>query len=179
VRPCGRARGVAGVGVVLHTLAKPEDYLLHVILIGAYLCDAALNDTLCDNLRDFHVLVANKRRIVFDRTLSVSQWYRMSIAFDRFRLIVSFKMPYTVELSVLRGVGGWVWPSSVSVTLSGAALWALCKHAPASDSAAEATTFLITAATLRTVPLIVSCSGDLLPRKKRHLNRIRVLETER
>jgi hypothetical protein len=65
VRPCGRARGVAGVGVVYHTLAEPEDYLLHVILSGACLCDVALNDALCDNLRGFHVLVANKRRIVF------------------------------------------------------------------------------------------------------------------
>jgi hypothetical protein len=65
MRPCGRARGVAGVGVFCHTLAEPEDYLLHVILSGAYLCDVALNDALCDKLRDFHVLVANKRRIVF------------------------------------------------------------------------------------------------------------------
>jgi hypothetical protein len=39
--------------------------LLHVILSGAYLCDVALNDALCDNRRDFHVLGANKRRIVF------------------------------------------------------------------------------------------------------------------
>jgi hypothetical protein len=39
--------------------------LLHVILILAYLCDVALNDALCDNHRDFHVLGANKRRIVF------------------------------------------------------------------------------------------------------------------
>jgi hypothetical protein len=65
VRPYGRERGVAGVGVVWHTLAEPEDYWLHVILSGAYLCDAALNDALCDNLRDFHVLGANKRRTVF------------------------------------------------------------------------------------------------------------------
>jgi hypothetical protein len=47
------------------TLAEPEDYWLHVILIGAYLCDVALNDALCDNLRDFHVLVANRRQICF------------------------------------------------------------------------------------------------------------------
>jgi hypothetical protein len=53
------------VGVVYHTLAEPEDYLLHVILSGAYLCDVALNDALCDNHRDFHVLGANKPRIVF------------------------------------------------------------------------------------------------------------------
>jgi hypothetical protein len=65
VRPCRRARGVAGVGVVYHTLAEPEDYLLHVILSGAYLYDVALTDALCDNLRDFHVLVADKRRTDF------------------------------------------------------------------------------------------------------------------
>jgi hypothetical protein len=65
VRPCGSATTVAGVGVVYHTLEKPEDYLRHVILSGAYLCDVALNDALCDYHRDFHVLVANKHRIVF------------------------------------------------------------------------------------------------------------------
>jgi hypothetical protein len=68
-------------------------------------------------------------------------------------------MPYAVELSVRRGVGGCVWPSSVSVTPSGAPLWALWKHAPTSDYEAEATTFLITAASLRMDPLSVSCSG--------------------
>jgi hypothetical protein len=65
VHPCGRVTGVAGVGLVLHTLAEPEDYLPDVIRIRAYLCDVALNDVLCDNHRDFHVLVANKRQIVF------------------------------------------------------------------------------------------------------------------
>jgi hypothetical protein len=47
------------------THTEPEDYLLHVVLSGAYLCDVALNDVLCDNRQDFHVLVANKRQIVF------------------------------------------------------------------------------------------------------------------
>jgi hypothetical protein len=56
----------------------------------------------------------------FWRTLSVSQWYRMSIAFDRFCLIVSLTMPYAVELSVRRGVGGCVCPSLMSVNLRGA-----------------------------------------------------------
>jgi hypothetical protein len=56
VRASIRARtgGVAGVGVVENTLAEPEDYLLHIILSGAYICDDALNDALCDNLRDVH-----------------------------------------------------------------------------------------------------------------------------
>jgi hypothetical protein len=115
---------------------------------------------------------------LFWRTLSVSQWYIMSIAFDRFCLIVLLTMPFAVELSVRRGVGGCVWPSSVSVTLSGAPLWALWKHDPTYDSAAEATTFLITAATLRIDPFSVSCSWYLLPRKNRPPRRLRALETE-
>jgi hypothetical protein len=56
---------------------------------------------------------------------SASQWFRMSIDFDLFCLIVSLTMPYAVDLSVRRGVGCGVWPSSVSVTLSGAPLWVL------------------------------------------------------
>jgi hypothetical protein len=54
-----------GVGVVEHTLAQPDDYLLHVILSGAYLFDVALNDDLCDNLRDVHLLGVNKCRVGF------------------------------------------------------------------------------------------------------------------
>jgi hypothetical protein len=42
---------------------------------------------------------------------------------------------------------GCVWPSSVNEALSGAPLWALWKNAPTSDCAAEATIFLMTAAT--------------------------------
>jgi hypothetical protein len=103
----------------------------------------------------------------------------MSIDFDRFCLIVSFKIPNAVELSVHRAFGGCVWSSSVSVTLSGAPLWALWKHAPTYDSAAEATMFLITAATLIMDPFSVSCSGDLFPKKKRPPRRLRALETER
>jgi hypothetical protein len=75
VRPCGRATGVAGEGLVQRTLAELDDYLLDVILIRAYLCDVALNDVLCDNRRDFHVLVANKRIIMaassVERVLSI------------------------------------------------------------------------------------------------------------
>jgi hypothetical protein len=71
-------------------------------------------------------------------------------------------MRYAVELSVRRGVGGCLWPSWVSVTLSGAPLWALWKHAPTSDSAAEANRFLITAVTLRMDPLSVSCLGGFV-----------------
>jgi hypothetical protein len=72
--------------------------LIDVILSGAYLFDVALNDALCDNQQDFHGLGANKRRIVFWRTMSASQWYRISIALDRVCLIVQFTMPNAVEL---------------------------------------------------------------------------------
>jgi hypothetical protein len=97
----------------------------------------------------------------------------------RFCLIVSLTMPYAVELSVRRGVGGCVWPSSVSVTLRGAPLWALWKHAPTTDSAAESNMFLMTDATLRMDPKRASCSGDLFPKKNRPPSRLRALETER
>jgi hypothetical protein len=86
------------------------------------MCDAVLNDVLRDSRQD--AMVASTRRIVFWRTLSVSQWYLMSIDFDLFCLMVSFKIPNGVELSVRSGVAGCVWPNSVIVTLSGAPLWA-------------------------------------------------------
>jgi hypothetical protein len=88
-------------------------------------------------------------------------------------------MPYAVELSVRRGVGGCVWPSSISVTLGGAPLWELWKHVPTSDSAAEATTFLMMAATLRMDPLSVSCSGYVLPNKNRPPRGLHTLETDK
>jgi hypothetical protein len=93
----------------------------------------------------------------------------MSIAFDHFCLMVSFKIPNAVELSVGRGVGGFVWPSSVSLTPSGAPLWALRKHSPTSESAVEATTFLMTKATLRIESFSLSCSWELLPKKETEL----------
>jgi hypothetical protein len=62
---------------------------------------------------------------LFLGTLSVSQWYRMSISFDLFCLMVSFKIPNAVDLSVRSGVGGWMCYNSASVTRSGAPLWAL------------------------------------------------------
>jgi hypothetical protein len=124
-----------------------------------------LNDVLCDSLQYYHALAANRRQIVFWRTLYVSQWYLMSIAFDLFCLMVSFKMPNAAELSVRSVVGGGMWPNSVSVTMSGAPLWAFWKHALTSDSAAEATTFFITDATLSLETFRVSSCGVLSPQK--------------
>jgi hypothetical protein len=153
---CAHSWG-CGSGHSLTQPHRPEGYWPDAISICAYLCDFALNDVLCDNGQDFHVLGANKCQIVFVRTLSISQLFFMSIDFNLFCLIVSFKIPNTVELSVRRGVGGCMWPNSASVTLSGAPLWALWKHASTSDSAAEATTFSMTEATLRMDPFSVSC----------------------
>jgi hypothetical protein len=106
--------------------------------------------------------------IFFWRNLSVSQWYLMSIVFDLFCLMVPFEIPNAVELSVWSGVAGWMWPNSVSVTLSGAPLWEFWKHAPTSDSAAEVTTFLITDATLSIEKFRVSFCGGVSPQKKIH-----------
>jgi hypothetical protein len=60
---------------------------------------------------------------LFWRTLSVSQWYLISMAVDLFCLIVSFKIPKAVELSILSGVAGCVCPNTVRVTVIGAPLW--------------------------------------------------------
>jgi hypothetical protein len=90
----------------------------------------------------------------------------MSIAFDLFCFIFSFKIPNAVELSVWRGVGGCIWPNSVRFTLSGATPWDLYKHAPTSDSSAEGTTFLMTEAILRMETINLFSLGGLLPQKK-------------
>ena len=92
---------------------------------GACLCDIALIDALYVNLQDFQSGGANIHQIVFWRTLSLSQWYRMSMALDLFCSIVSFKMPKAVELSVRNGIAGCLCPSSMRVTLRGAPLCAL------------------------------------------------------
>jgi hypothetical protein len=102
----------------------------------------------------------------------------MSIDFELFCFIVSFKMPNAVELSVRSGVAGWTWPTSVSVTLSGDPLWAFWKHAPTSDSAAEATTFFRTDATLRVEPFSVSSCEGVSPQKNKPLRRMSAFETE-
>jgi hypothetical protein len=78
---------------------------------------------------------------------------------DLFCLIVSFKIPSAVGLSVLHGVAGCVCPNSVRVDLIGAPLWAFWKQAPTSDSAADATTFFRTEFALRIEPLSLSAWG--------------------
>jgi hypothetical protein len=47
----------------------------------------------------------------FWRTLSVSQLYLMSMAFDRFCLIVSFRIMRAVELSIFKGLSDCLHPT--------------------------------------------------------------------
>jgi hypothetical protein len=103
----------------------------------------------------------------------------MSIAFDLFCVMVSFKMPNDVELSVRSGVAGWMWPNSVIVSLSGAPLWAFWKHTPTSDSAADVTKCLMTDATLKIDPFRLSYCGGLSPQKNNPPRRLRAFETEK
>jgi hypothetical protein len=101
----------------------------------------------------------------------------MSIDFDLLCLMFSFKIPNAVKLSVRSGVAGWMWSNSVSVNTSGAQLWAFWKHAPTSDSAAEATTFFMTDATL-SIFRVPSCGG-LSQQKNNPPRRLPARETER
>jgi hypothetical protein len=65
VHICAYATGIVRVGEVQLTLAEHEDCQPDAISIRAYICDAVLNDALCDNLPDFHVLVANTHQNLF------------------------------------------------------------------------------------------------------------------
>jgi hypothetical protein len=77
-----------------------------------------LNDVLSDNHRDFHVLVANACQIVFGELCLLANGFAFPLLLIFF-LMVSFKIPKVVDLSVRRGVRGCMWPTSVSVTRSG------------------------------------------------------------
>jgi hypothetical protein len=87
------------------------------------MCDAVLNDVVCDSLQDCHALVANKCQIVFGGIYLLANGLAcplpLTFLFDGF-----INIPSSVELYVQRGVMGWMWPNSVSVTLSGAPPWA-------------------------------------------------------
>jgi hypothetical protein len=52
-------------------------------------------------------------------------------------------------------------PNSIRVILIGAPLWSFWKHVPNSDSAADATTFLMMDATLRIEPFRVPSFGGV------------------
>jgi hypothetical protein len=101
----------------------------------------------------------------------VSQWNLISMALDLFCLIVSFKIPKAVDLSVLKGVAGCVCPNSVRVTLIGDPLCAFWKQAPTSDSAADATNFFMTEAAFRIEPLSLSAWRGFVTTHELHLGR--------
>ena len=67
----------------------------------------------------------------------------MSIAFDRFCLILLFENPTAVVLSTCMGVEGWGCPSSLRVVRIGKASLTFRNVAPISDSAAEYMTVLM------------------------------------
>jgi hypothetical protein len=87
--------------------------------------------------------------------------------------MASFKIPKAVELSVHNGVTGCLCPNSMRIILIGAPLWAFWKHAPTSDSADNATTFFMKAATLRIDPLRFSSFGGFYPQNKIPPRRLR------
>jgi hypothetical protein len=56
-------------------------------------------------------------------------------------LLVSFKIPKYVELSIQSGAAGCLCPNATIVVRSGMLCWTLTNAAPASDSDAEVTIF--------------------------------------
>jgi hypothetical protein len=61
----------------------------------------------------------------------------MSVAFNAFGIILLVSRSFAVLLSVCIGVGGWGWPSSLSVWCMETAVSALMKRALSSASAAD------------------------------------------
>ncbi len=83
----------------------------------------------------------------------------MSIAFNAFGIILLVSRSCAVLLSVCIGVGGWGWPSSLSVWRMETAVFALMKRAPSSASTADDMTAHIICKMLRTAPLFVGMSS--------------------
>jgi hypothetical protein len=83
----------------------------------------------------------------------------MSIAFNAFGIILLVSRSCAVLLSVCIGVGGWGWPSSLSVWCMETAVFALMKRAPSSASAANDMTARIICEMLWTAPLFVGMSS--------------------
>ncbi len=79
----------------------------------------------------------------------------MSIAFYTFGIILLVSRSCAVLLSVCIGVGGWGWPSSLSVWRMEMAVFALMKRVPSSASAVDDMTSHIICKIVRTAPLFV------------------------
>ena len=109
----------------------------------------------------------------------------MSIAFDRFCLMVLFANPTAVVLSTCMEVGGWGFPSYSRVVRIGKAYLAFRKVAPISASAAEDITILMIWHRVWMVLLLVGRVGDLssfstsrLARKKWPPDRLRARSSQ-
>jgi hypothetical protein len=79
----------------------------------------------------------------------------MSIAFNAFGIILFVSRSCAVLLSGCIGVGGWVWPSSLSVWYMETAVFALMKRAPSSASTVDDMTARIICKMLRAALLFV------------------------
>ena len=78
----------------------------------------------------------------------------MSIALERWILMLSLAIPHAVELSTWMGVGGCGYPISSRVVRSMAASFMLVKSPAVSASAADETTTLMTPVGVRMGPLM-------------------------
>ena len=85
----------------------------------------------------------------------------MSKLFDLFCLTVLLIIPSAQVLSVVMGVGGWMCPRNLSVSLSGQASWPHLKAAPTSASAAEDMTFFMMLHSIWMLPLMGGLSSGL------------------
>ncbi len=79
----------------------------------------------------------------------------MSIALNVVGMILFVIRSFADLLSVCFGVGGWGWPSSLSMWRMRAAVFASMKRAPSSASVADDMTACITCKMLRMAPLLV------------------------
>ena len=89
----------------------------------------------------------------------------MSIDLDDFGIIVLWIRPCAVELSVVTGVFGCLWPISSSVMRRGTAALRLYNRAASSDLEADDMTCLMTDDNVTMAPLLKS-SSPLFPSQK-------------
>ena len=82
----------------------------------------------------------------------------MSIAFNACSILLLVSRSCVVLLSVCIGVGGWGWPSSLSVWRMETAVFALMKRAPSSAYVVDDMTAHIICKMLRMAPLFVGMS---------------------
>jgi hypothetical protein len=94
----------------------------------------------------------------------------MSNALERFCLTRDVRIPYAVELSVFKGVGGWGWPMSIRACRMGTSFCALMKAAPSSASDAAAMTCRMRVLSMCTAPFSFTFWSGCLGRSARWKN---------